>query len=146
LSGASTAAHIHGPTAMGMNSWFGTSNPPFAAGVKWTLTHGAALSNYATDSFAGVTAQESTDLMGGKYYFNVHTAANGGGEIRGQVTALRCYPYRGAACPTTFPQPPSGSSSSSTGSGPNPPGGAASHVAVSFMLVGALAAIAALFQ
>jgi len=25
------------------------------------------------------------DLLGGRYYINVHTAANPGGEIRGQV-------------------------------------------------------------
>jgi CHRD domain len=32
------------------------------------------------------TDAQAADLMAGKYYVNVHTAANPGGEIRGEVT------------------------------------------------------------
>ncbi len=35
---------------------------------------------------ATLTDEQAADLMAGKYYVNVHTAANPGGEIRGQVT------------------------------------------------------------
>jgi hypothetical protein len=33
-----------------------------------------------------LTDAQAADLMAGRWYVNVHTAANGGGEIRGQVT------------------------------------------------------------
>jgi hypothetical protein len=35
---------------------------------------------------AVLTDEQAADLTAGKYYINVHTAANPGGEIRGQVT------------------------------------------------------------
>ena len=35
---------------------------------------------------ATLTDAQASDLMAGKWYFNIHTAANKGGEIRGQVT------------------------------------------------------------
>jgi len=34
---------------------------------------------------ATLTEQQVTDLMAGQWYFNVHTAENPSGEIRGQV-------------------------------------------------------------
>ena len=43
--------------------------------------HQARLEGSAT-----LTDAQAADLMAGKYYINVHTAANPGGEIRGQVT------------------------------------------------------------
>jgi len=33
-----------------------------------------------------LTDAQAADMMAGKCYVNVHTAANPGGEIRGQVT------------------------------------------------------------
>ncbi len=33
-----------------------------------------------------LTGAQASDLMAGKWYFNIHTPANKGGEIRGQVT------------------------------------------------------------
>ena len=33
-----------------------------------------------------LTADQVKDLLAGKYYVNVHTAKNPGGEIRGQIT------------------------------------------------------------
>ena len=72
LSGPATAAHFHGPAAAGAN-----------AGVK------VPIPNPATSPIEGsvtLTDEQAADLAAGKYYINVHTAANPGGEIRGQVT------------------------------------------------------------
>jgi CHRD domain len=35
---------------------------------------------------ATLTDAQALELQGGRWYFNVHTDANKGGEIRGQVT------------------------------------------------------------
>jgi hypothetical protein len=72
LSGPATAAHFHGPAEPGKN-----------AGVA------VPIPNQGTSPVAGsatLTDAQAADLMAGKYYVNVHTAANPGGEIRGQVT------------------------------------------------------------
>ncbi len=72
LTGPATAAHFHGPAEAGKN-----------AGVA------VAIPNAATSPAEGsatLTDAQAADLEAGKYYVNVHTAANPGGEIRGQVT------------------------------------------------------------
>jgi CHRD domain len=72
LSGPATAAHFHGPAEAGKN-----------AGVA------VAIPNAGTSPAEGsatLTDAQAADLAAGKYYVNVHTAANPGGEIRGQVT------------------------------------------------------------
>jgi hypothetical protein len=71
LSGPATAAHFHGPAESGKN-----------AGVAVAIPN--ATSSPAEGS-ATLTDAQAADLMAGKYYVNVHTAANPGGEIRGQV-------------------------------------------------------------
>jgi hypothetical protein len=72
LSGPATAGHFHGPAEAGKN-----------AGVKVPIPN--ATSSPAEGS-ATLTDEQAADLMAGKYYVNIHTAANPGGEIRGQVT------------------------------------------------------------
>jgi hypothetical protein len=72
LSGPATAAHFHGPAEPGKNG-----------GVA------VAIPNATTSPAEGsatLTDAQAADLMAGKYYVNIHTAANPGGEIRGQVT------------------------------------------------------------
>jgi hypothetical protein len=75
LTGPATAAHFHGPAAAGAN-----------AGVVVPL--GNAPTNPITGS-KPLTDAQIADLMAGKWYVNVHTAANPGGEIRGQVTVKK---------------------------------------------------------
>src|SRR3954469_22922730 len=71
LSGPATAAHFHGPAEPGKN-----------AGVAIPITNTAS----GSEGSATLTDAQAADLAAGKYYINVHTAANPGGEIRGQVT------------------------------------------------------------
>ena len=72
LTGPATAAHFHGPAAAGAN-----------AGVSLGFASAAS----PIEGKATLTAAQVADLMAGKWYANVHTAANKGGEIRGQVAA-----------------------------------------------------------
>ena len=71
LTGPAAAAHFHGPADAKAN-----------AGV--VVPVGALTSPIKGE--ATLTDAQAADLAGGKWYFNVHTAANKGGEIRGQVT------------------------------------------------------------
>jgi CHRD domain-containing protein len=72
LTGNPTAAHFHGPADPGQNA--GVLIP--AAGVKTGEFEGSA--TLTNDQAKVVTAD--------KTYFMIHTPANPGGEIRGQVT------------------------------------------------------------
>jgi hypothetical protein len=72
LSGPATAAHFHGPAEAGKNAGVAVAIPNAASSpVKGEAT---------------LTDAQAADLLGGKYYINIHTSANPGGEIRGQVT------------------------------------------------------------
>jgi hypothetical protein len=71
LTGPATAAHFHGPADAKTN-----------AGVVVPV-NGAVTSPIKGE--ATLTDAQAKDLADGKWYFNVHTAANKGGEIRGQV-------------------------------------------------------------
>ncbi|MGY3489036.1 hypothetical protein ACVW1C_006919 [Bradyrhizobium sp. USDA 4011] len=72
LSGPATAAHFHGPAEAGKN-----------AGVAVAIPNATSS---PVEGSATLTDAQAADLLAGKYYVNVHTAANPGGEIRGQVT------------------------------------------------------------
>jgi hypothetical protein len=71
LSGPATAAHFHSGEA-GKN---GGVVVPIAGADKGSFEGSATL-----------TDAQAEELMAGKWYVNVHTAANKGGEVRGQVT------------------------------------------------------------
>src|SRR5215470_12598219 len=72
LSGPATAAHFHGPAEAGKN-----------AGVAIAIPNAGSS---PVEGSATLTEAQAADLESGKYYVNIHTAANPGGEIRGQVT------------------------------------------------------------
>ena len=71
LSGDATGAHFHGPAAEGANA-----DPvvPLADPLASPINGNATL-----------TDDQVTQLQGGQWYFNLHTAKFPDGEIRGQV-------------------------------------------------------------
>ncbi len=71
LTGPPTAAHFHGPAERGAN-----------AGVAVPLTGSLASPIHGS---ATLTDAQAADLMAGRWYLNIHTNENKGGEIRGQV-------------------------------------------------------------
>lgn len=72
LSGAATGAHFHGPAAPGANG---------APQVPIKMSPMAS----PIDGTATLTPEQAKELLAGKWYLNIHTAANPDGEIRGQV-------------------------------------------------------------
>jgi CHRD domain len=72
LSGAPTAGHFHGPASKGENAGVAV---PISGDLASPITGSVTL-----------TAPQVTELMAGKWYVNLHTAANPDGEIRGQVS------------------------------------------------------------
>jgi hypothetical protein len=76
LTGPATAAHFHGPAAPG------ASAPPVVPVPPTALA--SPITGKAT-----LTDEQIADLKAGKWYFNIHTAANPGGEIRGQLPAAK---------------------------------------------------------
>lgn len=71
LSGPAIGAHFHGPSEPGKIS-------------------GIALPFHSPDNpikgSAVLTDAQAADLVAGRWYANIHTARNPGGEIRGQMT------------------------------------------------------------
>jgi hypothetical protein len=72
LTGPATMAHFHGPAEAGKN-----------AAVVVVIPNATSS---PVEGSTTLTDAQAADLEAGKYYVNVHTAANPGGEIRGQVT------------------------------------------------------------
>jgi hypothetical protein len=70
LSGPAAAAHIHCGAAAGANSGVAVPFPKADSPITGSAT---------------LTDAQMADLQAGKCYVNVHTAANKGGEIRGQL-------------------------------------------------------------
>ena len=71
LNGPPTAGHIHGPAAPGANAGVLV---PFSGDLASPIKGSATL-----------TDAQVSDLEAGKWYVNLHTAANKPGEIRGQL-------------------------------------------------------------
>jgi len=76
LSGPSTAAHFHNAAA-GVNG-------PIVRAITFTGETASGVWS-STDTVQALTPVLLVELLAGKLYVNVHTAANPNGEIRGQV-------------------------------------------------------------
>jgi hypothetical protein len=74
LSGPATAAHLHGPAGQ-------EGKAPL---VVWMSKQGSPAEN-PIEGQATLTPEQAQQLAAGQWYVNVHTQANPGGEIRGQV-------------------------------------------------------------
>jgi hypothetical protein len=70
LSGPAAGAHFHGPGEAGKNAGIVLPFPSPSSPIKGSQV---------------LTEAQAADLLAGKWYVNIHTAANPGGEIRGQM-------------------------------------------------------------
>ena len=90
LSGPATAAHIHGPATRKANAGvvapLGEKSP--TSPVSGTVT---------------LTNDQAKALASSKLYVNVHTAANPGGEIRGQISAMHAKKAKAKAAAAPAP-------------------------------------------
>jgi CHRD domain len=75
LSGPATGAHFHGPAMAGQNAGVVI---PFTGNLSSPIKGSATL-----------TEAQQADVKAGRWYVNVHTAANPGGEIRGQLASMQ---------------------------------------------------------
>jgi hypothetical protein len=74
LTGPAVAAHFHGPAAAGKNA-----SPVVPVDAKETSFKGSA----------PLTDEVAKEFADGMIYFNIHTAENKGGEIRGQLVPAK---------------------------------------------------------
>lgn len=82
---AATASHLHGPTPSINGNGFTET-----AGVAFSLTRSssAITGGFFTDAPLSLSASQEVDLLNGKFYINIHTGANPGGELRGFLVAV----------------------------------------------------------
>lgn len=75
LTGDATAAHFHGPADTDKTAGIAV---PITGDLKSSVKGSATL-----------TDAQAADLLAGRYYLNIHTAAHRPGEVRGQVTGAK---------------------------------------------------------
>ena len=82
MTGALTGAHIHGPAGVAANAVVIVPFSTTGAGASGTLTGTFSSTNTVNIS------NDSLDVLmrTGNAYVNLHTSANTGGEIRGQLS------------------------------------------------------------
>lgn len=85
LTGNASAGHIHGPTPSSGSAAFLQN-----VGVLFGLDSGPTWNNSASSGGVfnrtiNLTETQEAELLAGRYYINIHTSTNGGGEIRGNI-------------------------------------------------------------
>ncbi|MBK3665392.1 CHRD domain-containing protein [Bradyrhizobium diazoefficiens] len=70
LTGPALGAHFHGPVEPGKNAGIVLPFKTVQSPIQGSAT---------------LTDNQATDLLAGKWYANIHTAMNPGGELRGQM-------------------------------------------------------------
>jgi CHRD domain len=70
LTGPAMGAHFHGPSEAGKNAGIVLPFKTVQSPIQGTAT---------------LTDTQAADLLAGKWYANIHTGANPGGELRGQM-------------------------------------------------------------
>lgn len=70
LTGPALGAHFHGPVEAGKNAGIVLPFKTLQSPIEGSAT---------------LTENQAADLLAGKWYANVHTVANPGGELRGQM-------------------------------------------------------------
>ena len=70
LTGPAMGAHFHGPSEAGKNAGIVLPFKSAQTPIEGTAT---------------LTESQAADLLAGKWYANIHTGANPGGELRGQM-------------------------------------------------------------
>ena len=70
LTGPAMGAHFHGPSEAGKNAGIALPFKTVQSPIEGTAT---------------LTDNQVADLLAGQWYANIHTGANPGGELRGQM-------------------------------------------------------------
>lgn len=84
LTGNASMGHIHGPTASGGVAGF-TQNAGVRIGLDDKPGWNASASSGGFIGSVTLDATQEAELLAQRYYINIHTGTNGGGEIRGQL-------------------------------------------------------------
>lgn len=90
LSSLANNFHIHGPTANANgNGFIQTAGVLFNLGLTSTAVTGGTFNSPLVDldTIFGANAEtREAELLDGRWYINIHTVNNGGGEMRGFLT------------------------------------------------------------
>jgi hypothetical protein len=87
LTGNTTAGHLHGlTTSGGVASFTQTASPKYFLDSLPGWNTSASAGGYS--GTISILAADEAALLNGQFYFNVHTAVNGGGEIRGNLVPV----------------------------------------------------------
>ena len=81
LSSDANNSHIHGPTASsGVGSFTENAVVLFNLARVSSTSNGGSIATTVT-----LAPAQEVELLNGRYYVNIHTTQNGGGEIRGNI-------------------------------------------------------------